>query len=114
MDDIQPLRNFLKEIQGQPDMIYTRQAVNHYNDLKEKVLTQESDPGKAARQRHLAAQIESLQEQILVYEREIGDAIQYLGAVTEAEKKHLKNAYHKIQHQEQEVRRLLAQTGGLS
>jgi hypothetical protein len=49
-----------------------------------------------------------------VYEREIGDAIQYLGAVTEAEKKHLKNAYHKIQHQEQEVRRLLAQTGGPS
>jgi DNA repair ATPase RecN len=108
MDDIQPLRNFLKEIQGLPDLIYTQEGVDHYNQLKEKVRqVNPVDHQQELLQKQLVKKIKGLQELIREYEREITEAIQYLGAVTEGEKKHLKAAFHKIRKIEQEVQELL-------
>jgi hypothetical protein len=110
MGDIQPSRNFLMEIQGQPDFIYTQETVNYYSQLREGVLLVNSlNQQQQKLKQQILHQISGLQDLILDYEREINEAIDYLPAVTEMEKKHLNFAFHKIQHFEQQVQALLAQ-----
>jgi hypothetical protein len=112
MEDIQPLRYFLNEIQGQPELIYTGQAADAYNRGKEKV--QAIHPVNKQQllwQQHLLKQLENLQDLIREYERQIADATEYLAAVTETEKKHLKAAFYQIIKTEQEVQLLLQQVG---
>lgn len=109
MEDIQPLRNFLKDIQGQPDLIYTQEAVDNYNRLKEQVLQAEAACRQQDLQQQVLKKIDSLQALIREYEREINEANEFLGAVMEYEKKHLVKAFHRIRKTEQEVQQLLAQ-----
>ena len=110
MEDIQPLRNFLKEIQGQPELIYTQVTVGHYAQLKKKLRQlPPADPAQRLLQQQVLKQLTGLLDLIRDYDREIKEAIDFLPAVTETEKKHLTYAYQKIQKTEQQVQALLAQ-----
>lgn len=111
MDDILPLRNFLNEIQGQPELIYDRTALDRYDNLKEDVA--QSVPAgsqqKAVQQQALLV-IGALQDLIREYEQSVLDAFEHLVVVTETEKKYLIVTYQQIKILEQQVQTLLAQT----
>ena len=110
MEDIQPLRNFLKEIQGQPELIYTQVTVEHYAQLKKKLRQlHPADPAQRLLQQQVVKHLAGLLDLIRDYDREIKEAIDFLPAVTETEKKHLTYAYQKIQKTEHQVLALLAQ-----
>jgi hypothetical protein len=112
MDEIEPVRNFLKEIQGSPDLIYTQTAAAAFRREQERVKgTDPVDKHQAALQKQLLKKLALLQDLILEYDREIHEAMEYLGAVSETEKKHLKSALNKIRKTEQEVQELRAQLG---
>lgn len=110
MDDILPLRNFLKEIQGQPEFTYDRSALDRYAHLKEYVA--QSIPAgsqqKALQQQALLV-IEALQDLIREYEQSVLDAFEHLVVVTETEKQYLILTYQQIKVLEQQVQVLLDQ-----
>jgi hypothetical protein len=109
MGDIQPARNFLMEIQGQPDFVYTADTVKFYSQVKERVLQLNPIHPQQQQRQQLLKQIADLQDLIQDYQHEINEAIAYLPAVTETEKRHLQFAYHHIKKTEQQVQALLAQ-----
>ena len=110
MDDILPLRNFLKEIQGQPEFIYDRTALDRYAHLKEDV-AQSAPAGsqQQAVQEQALLVIEALQDLIREYEQSVLDAFEHLVVVTETEKQYLTVSYQQIKVLEQQVQTLLAQ-----
>lgn len=112
MDEIEPVRNFLKEIQGNPDLIYSQPAASAYRQEQEGVKEMNPvDKHQAALQKQLLKKLTHLQDLILEYDQEIHEAMDFLGAVSETEKKHLKSALNKIRKTEQEVQELRAQLG---
>jgi DNA repair ATPase RecN len=112
MDEIEPVRNFLKEIQGHPDLVYTQAAAAAYQQ-QQQVVQQvvPVDKQQASLQKQLLKKLALLQELIRDYDREVHDATEFLGAVSETEKKHLRSAWNKIRKTEQEVQELRAQVG---
>ena len=109
MNDILPLRNFLTEIQGEPDLIYDRFARDRYAHLKESIAQSmgKDSPQLAIRQQALLL-IEGLQDLILEYEQNVLDAFEHLVVVTETEKQYLVLTYQQIKVLEQQVQALLA------
>jgi hypothetical protein len=112
MDDIEPVRNFLKEIQGNPDLIYTRAMAAAYHQEQERVKGMNpADKQQASLYKQLQKKLDHLHDLILEYDREIHEATEFLGAISEMEKKHLKSTLNKIRKAEQEVQDLRAQLG---
>jgi hypothetical protein len=110
MNDIQPIRNFLTDIQGDPEFLYTLKEAAAYDQVKEKVKAVVAvNKQQVAMQKQLLKKIEGLQELIREYDREITEATEYLGQVSSTEKKHLKAAFNKIRKTEQEVQAYLVQ-----
>jgi phage shock protein A len=108
MNDIQPVRNFLTDIQGDPEFLYTRAAAAAYDQVKEKVKAVAAvNKQQGALQKQLVKKIEVLQDLIREYDREIMEATEYLGQVSPTEKKHLQVAFNKIRKTEQEVQELM-------
>lgn len=110
MDDIEPVRNFLREIQGNPDLIYTQAAVVAYRQEQERLQQLiEENKQQASLQKQLLKKLTHLQELIRDYDRNIHEATEFLGDVSETEKKHLRAALNKIRKTEQEVQELRVQ-----
>ncbi|MGV3505467.1 MAG: hypothetical protein ACO1O1_17295 [Adhaeribacter sp.] len=110
MNDILPIRNFLTEIQGQPDFIYDRFALDHYAHLRESIAQamRAGSPQLAIQQQALGL-IEGLQGLIGDYEQNVLDAFEHLVVVTETEMQNLVLTYQQIKVLEQQVQALLAQ-----
>lgn len=109
MNDILPLRNFLTEIQGQPDLIYDRLARDRYAQLKESIARSVGkDSPLLAIQEKAILLIEGLQDLIQEYEQNVLDAFAHLVVVTETEKQYLVLTYQQIRVIEQQVQALLA------
>lgn len=112
MEEIEPVRNFLKEIQGNPDLIYSQPAAAAYLQQQAGVKAMNPvDKHQAALQKQLLKKLTHLQDLILEYDQEIHEAMAFPGAISEMEKKHLKAALNKIRKAEQEVQELRRQLG---
>jgi hypothetical protein len=110
MNDILPIRNFLAEIQGQPEFIYDRLAYDRYAHLKESLAqAMPDDSPQGAIQQQALLLIEGLQDLIGDYEQSVLDAFEHLVVVTETEKQNLVLTFQHIKVLEQQVEALLAQ-----
>lgn len=103
MIEIQPVNLFLNEVQGEPELVYTQVKSEFYGRLKANLLLIDRAGQQMVLQQQVIKQIEELQDLIQDYERQINEAIQYPGVITEMEKRNLQAAFQKLKLTEQEI-----------